>query len=50
MLKAWCSEHKTCSSILDFLHCLNNRIRGTNEKVLAGNAVLHLIPSEIGGQ
>ena len=32
VLLTWWSENKTCSSILDFLHWVNNRIRGTYEK------------------
>ena len=32
---AWRSENKTCSGILDFLHWLNNRIRGTLKKGIA---------------
>ena len=32
VLMAWCSENKMCGGILDFLHWLNDRIRGTHEK------------------
>ena len=34
-LMAWSSENEACSSILDFLHWLNYRVRSAHEKTVA---------------
>ena len=32
---SWSSENEACSSILDFLHWLNYRVRSSHEKTVA---------------